>query len=80
MSEVYSLSGISIEEAEKIATEFVEKKRTDAKEITVNEVTDLDKGMRVSGTYTVPDLGPAGVFDWEVKIDKTKKVYGYKIP
>jgi hypothetical protein len=74
------MSSISIEEAEKIATDFVEKKRGN-KAITVNKVTRIDANkIRVSGTYTEPQLGAVGVFDWEVKIGADKTVYEYNIP
>jgi len=70
------MSSISIEEAEKIATEFVQKKRGN-KKITVNEVTRIDANkVRVSGTYTEEELG---AFEWEVKIGADKTVYEYKI-
>jgi len=71
------MSSISIEEAEKIAIEFVQKKRGN-KQITVNTVTRIDGNkVRVSGTYTEPELG---VFDWEVKIGADKTVYEYNVP
>jgi hypothetical protein len=69
------MSSISTDEAEKIATEFVKKKRGD-KEITVTEVTRIDGKVRVNGTYTDSELG---VFEWEVKIGADKTVYEYKI-
>ena len=72
------MSEISIEEAEKIAIEFVKKKRAQATKIKVNEVTPLDGGMIVSGTYKDPKI-TALAFDWEVKIGKNKKVSRYKI-
>jgi hypothetical protein len=74
------MNSISIEEAEKIATDFVRKKRGDIP-ITVNKVVRIDANKtRVSGTYTNPELGALGVFDWEVKIGADKTVYEYNIP
>ena len=70
------MSSTSIEEAEKIATEFVQKKRGN-KKITVNEVARIDANkVRVSGTYEEPELG---VLAWEVRIGADKAVYEYKI-
>jgi hypothetical protein len=71
------MSSISIEEAEKIATDFVQKKRGN-KKIVVNKVAQIDGNhVRVSGTYTEPNLG---VFEWEIKIGADKTVYEYNIP
>jgi hypothetical protein len=70
---------ISVDEAEKIATDFVQKKRSSATQIEVKQVTRLTLNkVRVSGTYKVPDT--LGVPEWEVVIRGDKTVIEYKFP
>jgi hypothetical protein len=74
------MSEISVDEAEKIATEFLLKKRSSAKNITIDEVTQIDaKKTRVNGTFQDPTHEPMSNFEWEVKIGANKTVYEYKI-
>lgn len=70
----YNLS-VSIEEAEKIATEFVEKKRS-PRDVKVIEVTRFNWGLQVNGQYTHPK---GGVRLWKVNVGNSKKVREYKI-
>jgi len=70
------LSEISIEEAEKIAIEFVMKKRS-PKNVWVTEVIRLSWGLQVNGLYTHTK---GGNFRWKVNVDNNKKVREYAIP
>jgi hypothetical protein len=75
------MSSISVDEVEKIAIEFLQKKRNGAKDITIEEVVQLDMTgkYRVSGTFQDPRYLDVGVSKFEVKIGSDKSVYEYKI-
>lgn len=79
------LGQIPVEEAEKIACEYIKKKRENAEKIMVQKVTQLGEGKtRINGTYTDRELAKTAsalsVFEWEVKINGKKEVYEYSIP
>ena len=69
---------ISIDEAEKIATEFIKKKRNGAKDISINSVVKIDENkVRLEGSFQDPAYEEVGPTTFEIFIED-KTVYQYK--
>jgi hypothetical protein len=70
---------VSIDEAEKVATEFLMRKIKDVTEINVHEATMSGNDVKVSGTLQDPRYKEVGISNWEITVDKEKVVTHYKI-